>query len=438
MLEKQLWTFRRWRRERKLSALDNVPYNRDLWDSYAQAWSHPEFREGVRDVRELVAGHGNARALGEKWATPADLERVLGEFLLPYVSERSVVGEIGSGGGRIAAHVAGEVAELHCFDISSRMLERAKTTLWAKSNVTYTLLDGPSLPPEQTDHFDFLYSFDVFPHLDLHTMWKYVREIRRTLKPGGRALVQTANLTTPAGWERFSAQDEYSIEGHYFITPEVFRTLLDHAELEPVVESKPDPENFYLNRDYVVVLERPGPQKGQRARSTRGTRRRSGAASKSGPAKAAAPKRSTARRAAPKRRTTEPRAPEAPVVQPVASAERVTEASVREPTAPEADGTETPAPEPTTPDADATETPAPEPTAPDAEADADADATETAPDPDADATETPSPDQPWSEGVVSERPASKPGGSEPDDARSEAPPPRAVGHPASGPPRRED
>jgi SAM-dependent methyltransferase len=440
MLENQLWTFRRWRRERKLSALDNVPYNRDLWDSYAQAWNDPEFREGVRDVRELVAGHGTARTPGEAWATPADVERVLGEYLLPHVSQESVVGEIGSGGGRIAAQVAGEVAELHCFDISSRMLERAKTTLWAKSNVSFTLLEGAALPPEQTDHFDFLYSFDVFPHLDLHTMWKYVREMRRTLKPGGKALVHTANLRAPGGWERFSAQDEYSIEGHYFITPEVFRTLLGHAELKAVAESKPDPENFYLNRDYVVVFERPEARRSQRTRSTRGTRRQSATASKSTGSKPAASKAAASRRTGTKRRAPEPAVPEPSTPEPTVSepmaAEPVPSADgAAEPPAP--DPTAIAVPEPAASEAVAREAPTDsEAVAAEAPADSEAVAPEAAADSEAVAPEAPPAEPTATEGVVSERPTSRPGAGEQEHARSTSGASETPAPPEGAPPDR--
>jgi SAM-dependent methyltransferase len=418
MLEKQLWAYRRWRRERKLNALDNIPYNRDLWDSYAQAWSHPDFREGIRDVRELGPERGKARALGEEYGTQADVDQVLGEFLLPHVSPESVVGEIGSGGGRIAAQVAGEVGQLHCFDISAKMLERAKTTLWAKSNVTYTLLDGPQLPAELTDGFDFLYSFDVFPHLDLHTMWKYVQEISRTLKPGGRALVNTANLRSPGGWERFSSQVGYSVEGHYFITPELFRTLLGHAGLKALAEPKPSGDNFYLNRDYVVLFERPGPRSRQKARATRGTRRGSGTASKS-----AAQKRAAAKRRAPRRSAPEPEPAEQPVPDP-ATAERAApepERSAGEPTPSEralpaqqpvrepatAERARQPVPEPAT-----VERAGPEPE-PKRSASEPTPSERPPPDPDRVTFERPVAEPAAGEGVVSERPASEPPESEP-------------------------
>ena len=45
------------------------------------------------------------------------------------------------------------------------------------------------------------------------------------------------------------------MRGHYFLTPETVRTLAERAGLRVAKESSPDPGNFYLNRDYLAVLE---------------------------------------------------------------------------------------------------------------------------------------------------------------------------------------
>lgn len=104
--------------------------------------------------------------------------------------------------------------------------------------------------------FDFLYAFDVYVHFDLHSIWQHLREINRLLRTGGRAFLHTTNLRAPDGWTHFAEQDRYSVEGHYPITPDVLKTLLEHTSLAMITESKPDPENLYLNRDYLVVVER--------------------------------------------------------------------------------------------------------------------------------------------------------------------------------------
>jgi len=51
------------------------------------------------------------------------------DFLYPYVTQASVVAEIGVGGGRVAKRMFGKVKSLTCFDISLEMLKKAKVTL---------------------------------------------------------------------------------------------------------------------------------------------------------------------------------------------------------------------------------------------------------------------------------------------------------------------
>jgi SAM-dependent methyltransferase len=249
----------RLRRTAAPDPLDNVAYNRRLWDWYARTWSEdPAFRVQQADVPPPTAEDASRLSvLGGEWGTPRDLEHVLSEYLDPFAHADSVVGEIGSGGGRIAARLAPRVAELYCFDISQGMLDHAKRTLAGHTNVRYVLLERPSLPLELRSHFDLLYSFDVFVHLDLHTIWSYIREVAAALRPGGHAFLHTANLTAPGGWESFESQERYRPESHYFISPEIVRTMVGHTDLRFVKESTPDPDNFYLNRDYLFVLQRP-------------------------------------------------------------------------------------------------------------------------------------------------------------------------------------
>jgi SAM-dependent methyltransferase len=236
--------------------LDNVAYNRDLWNGYARR-SRPDRDFRLRQAEWPDATAEQLSVLGSEWGTPDALDEVVRRFIDPYINRDAIVGEIGSGGGRVAARVAPNSKRFYCFDISEGMLELARQALADCPNVDYVLLGKPSLPAKLAETFDFLYSFDVFVHLDLHTIWKYLREIERALCPGGHAFIHTANLTAPAGWEKFDAQAKYYPETFYFVSPEIVRTLVSHTALRIVEESQPDRDNFYLNRDYLMVLQKP-------------------------------------------------------------------------------------------------------------------------------------------------------------------------------------
>ena len=163
------------------------------------------------------------------------------------------------GGGRVAARVAPRVARLHAFDVSSSMLALARETLAGFDNVAFTLLAEPRFDAALHGTFDFVYAFDAFVHVDLHTMWRYFQQFALVLKPGGRGYVSTGNLMTERGFERFASQAEATQIGFYFMTPDMVRRLLAKAGLAVVRESPEVPGNLLLERDFLVVFERPAP-----------------------------------------------------------------------------------------------------------------------------------------------------------------------------------
>lgn len=234
------------------SRLSNVQYNKALWDRYASGWTQETWRPDplVREKEGSVA----LTHLGDEWGIN-DAQEVVERFIFPNITKESVVAEIGSGGGRLATRVVGRVRELWCFDISSQMLKRCRNALCGHANVKYVLLEDARFPADCAETFDFLYAFDVFVHLDLHTMWKYFREIARTLRADGKALIHTAALTTPAGWARFESQAEFRPEGFYFVCPQIVQTLAEHANLKVLREIPLSPSNHY-NQDYLVLLEK--------------------------------------------------------------------------------------------------------------------------------------------------------------------------------------
>ena len=100
--------------------------------------------------------------LGDEWGTKADVDRIVDEYILPYVATQSVVAEIGVGGARIASRVVMKPKELWCFDVSRQMLKRARSVLSVYPHARFLRLEQPRFPDEFEERFDFVYSFDVF------------------------------------------------------------------------------------------------------------------------------------------------------------------------------------------------------------------------------------------------------------------------------------
>ena len=190
------------------SKLSNVEYNKQMWDNYARHWEKGSVYLEDEEISEEEKG-SYLDHLGDEWGTKEDVNEIIEKYIFPYITENSIVGEIGVGGGRVASKVINKVEHLYCFDVSTEMIKKTEIALQNTgfSNYSLIVLDSPKFPDTLSEKFDFIYSFDVFVHLDLHNIWHYFKEINRVLKCKGRAFLHTTNLGTPGGWDRFSKQD---------------------------------------------------------------------------------------------------------------------------------------------------------------------------------------------------------------------------------------
>lgn len=110
-------------------------------------------------------------------------------FILPNITKNMVVLEIASGHGRWSREMVGLCKELILVDLSPSCIEFCKGLLATHSHVQYIANDGKSLPGVKDGYVDFVWSYDSFVHMDPDTIGAYLSEIRRVLKPGGKAII---------------------------------------------------------------------------------------------------------------------------------------------------------------------------------------------------------------------------------------------------------
>jgi len=177
--------------------------------------------------------------LGDEWANDEDVIEILNEYILPYINLQSKCIEIGSGGGRICARIINKINKLFCLDISKKMLEICQKKLLEVThqdlkNTEFILLkndnnDIPYFPlhNKYDGHIDYIYSFDVFVHLDIHTQYNYLQQCYQLLNFDGYLFIHTSNLQTDLGWQRFSHQHHASVAGFYFVVPSMIDLLLE-------------------------------------------------------------------------------------------------------------------------------------------------------------------------------------------------------------------
>lgn len=126
--------------------------------------------------------------------------------------------ELGIGGGRVAKRTSSLVKYLHAVDISSEMIKRAKENLKDFENINYYhSTQSPEMPKPVKDNgsYDFIYSFDVFVHVDIHTFFHTLMNLRPLMTKDTLFFVSVANLCSTLGFDRFKKQRAFKVAGFY-------------------------------------------------------------------------------------------------------------------------------------------------------------------------------------------------------------------------------
>jgi len=138
------------------------------------------------------------------------------------------------------------------------MLAMLRDRLGSDPRLKLLQLDGQGLGGIADASIDRVFCYDVLVHLQHWDIFHYLREIRRVLRPGGRAIVHTANTLSPLGWRKFEAEVELQRgrakrpETFTPMTRELEEAFIDRAGLRQV-RCITD----VVRRDAIWWLERP-------------------------------------------------------------------------------------------------------------------------------------------------------------------------------------
>lgn len=133
---------------------------------------------------------------GESW-TPDETWRreVLAHTLEKHLAPGAEVLEIGPGAGRFTAEVlAASPKRLVLVDLAQRCLDLCRERFGELDFVEYHLNDGRSLDFLGDESIDFVWSFDVFVHVDADDLAAYVEQFRRIMRPGAIGILHYASI----------------------------------------------------------------------------------------------------------------------------------------------------------------------------------------------------------------------------------------------------
>jgi SAM-dependent methyltransferase len=132
----------------------------------------------------------NWQEKGEEWTVTDEWKRALiNDVLLKNIEAGKTVLEIGPGAGRWTETLQKIAKRLIVVDLSDKCIELCKKRFSNCSNIEYFVNDGNSLNFIKNNEVDFIWSFDVFVHINAWDTERYIVEFSRILKKGGRGIV---------------------------------------------------------------------------------------------------------------------------------------------------------------------------------------------------------------------------------------------------------
>jgi len=175
----------------------------------------PSITEGWEQYAASYAGDGR-KQLGDEWSVPdvvgadttaADFVTYLDQKVFaPFIGSCDTLLEIGSGGGRFTQILKPKCRRLIATDTAASMLKLLRRRFAGETGIEYLLLDGKGFASIQAGTVDVVFTYDVFVHIQHWDVYNYLTEIRRVLKPGGKAVVHHANTFSELGWQVFQSQ----------------------------------------------------------------------------------------------------------------------------------------------------------------------------------------------------------------------------------------
>lgn len=160
----------------------------------------------LKQSRTLLQTHDRDRAM--ELAVGGDFEAVGAlEFCLLKqlgLQPHHALVDVGCGSGRLAVQLKDYLSGRYVgLDVVPELYEHARA-LCGREDWRFADAPGTSLP-EADESADFIVFFSVFTHLLHEETYRYLREARRVLKPGGRIVFSFLEFRLPSHWFIFDA-----------------------------------------------------------------------------------------------------------------------------------------------------------------------------------------------------------------------------------------
>ena len=177
---------------------------------------------------------------GEEWTTNEKWKKQLIEkVMFPYAQKDGVFLEIGPGGGRWTEVLQPLASRLLLVDISEKCLSVCKERFKNCKNIEYYLYDGRHLSFIKDNSVDFIWSYDVFVHINPTDIDYLLRYFKKIMKVGGVAVIHHSGV----GQEENNQRSD--------MTKEFFAYLVKKNKLKLISQSS---EYVHFPSDVISVV----------------------------------------------------------------------------------------------------------------------------------------------------------------------------------------
>lgn len=160
-----------------------------------QAWVDLD-TEDIRRMLVSLVGHRFGECPEERLdEIRADRTRYARRFIsMAGLEPSDTVLDLGSGCGFGTSVIARHASQVIACDISPAYLEFARGECADSNNIDFKQISSRNLAPIADRSIDKVISMAVFIHLNLYDIYLYFEEFSRILKPGGKVLIDFANM----------------------------------------------------------------------------------------------------------------------------------------------------------------------------------------------------------------------------------------------------
>ncbi len=124
------------------------------------------------------------------WGDPENVSPLIyvrQKYIFPYVNSDDDAVEIGPGGGRWTRYLL-PFKKLYAVDYHAELLEELKKN-FDHPNMSFINNNGVDFPGIADSSINYIFSFDVFVHLDTNLIGEYLKHIKRIAKPGANIII---------------------------------------------------------------------------------------------------------------------------------------------------------------------------------------------------------------------------------------------------------